>query len=204
MPIADSWRDLISRGVIGGSSLENLYINHELAGGSDIVDGVGTPPDNHTISNNSGTISANIIGVDPTYDMNPDFDSGRLVFRQTRGTTSDLLDGNRYRLSAEVWIDGYVDGVNDPQELRGVNVNNNASLVIDRANADLSGTNQQWEYVEVIFDIIAPTTAIFMVHGQGVINTSTLRVRSRYLKLNDLGETPPDFNQSDFLPGDFA
>lgn len=174
----------------------NLYFNPELSGGTDIVDGVGTPPDDHTISNNSNTISADIIGENPTYDINASFESGRLAFREVRGTTGDLIVGHRYLFSAEVWIEGYVDGVNDPQELRGVNVNNNASLVINRDNADLSGANGQWEYVEVIFDIIAPTTVIYLAHGQGVINTSTLRVQPRNLTLNDLGETPSTYSET--------
>lgn len=165
----------------------NIYINPELSGGTDIVDGVGTPPTDHIISNSTNNITATIIGENPTYDINAAFETGRLAFRETRGTTSDLIDGHKYRLGAEVWIDGYVDGVNNPQELRGINVNNNAALVINRDNADLSGVNQRWEYVEVIFEIIAPTTTIYMAHGHGVIVESSLRTQTRNLTLTDLG-----------------
>ena len=169
--------------------LPNIYRNPEMVGGTAFAAGIGTPPDDHTTANNIGGCNALYeSGGNPAYIFNVINLTCRLAFRQTRGTNDDLVIGNRYLYNAEVYIDGY-DGV-EPQELRGINVNNNDALVINRDNADHSGSNGTWEYVEVIFDVISATTTIYLAHGLGVINESSCEQRTRNIKLSDLGATP--------------
>ena len=162
---------------------ENFYFNPDLSGGTDIISGVGTPPDEHAIANNTGSLTAVIIGTNPTYDSNAANELGRLVFREVHSTT-EFTHGARYEFSADVWIDGY-DG-SSTEMLRGININNNAALIINRDNADHSGANQQWERLSVLFDVIGDSDTLYFAHNVGVINESNLRHQTRNLSIREV------------------
>lgn len=175
----------------GGGVPQSLYWNPEMVGGTSFAAGVGVFPDDHTQGNNEGGCNATYdSGGNPAYVFNTAGLTCRLSFRQTRSSvaaTNDLTVGHSYRFSADVYIDGY-DG-SEEQMLRGLNVNNNAALVINRDNADHDGTNGTWQSVEVLFDVIGESSAIFLHHGQGVITPSSCEQRTRNIRLTSLGET---------------
>ena len=179
--VVDFW--LTQLAILVGFDRDNLYLNPSLAGGTDIVQNVGTAPTNHALVNYGLADPCNATKQpDGTYIFNPGTPStARLAFGQT---FTNLTVGRKYRCSAEV------RAIGEGTTARGLNANSVTGVEVDYTyvNTDVDGV---WRRIWVDLVPTAETNTLQIRHGTGLIAVTTHEQQSRDFRLFDRGPAIP-------------